>query len=120
MRNAAHLPGFLVQYVKPPGDTWSNIRCKQLCHIDDIGKTLATLQTLRHARQQIADCPVCISLFLQSLTRQTVLAKYPDRLRHIADFIDLVKAGRFHGVILRRQTVNHIAQTHDGVQDATL
>lgn len=98
----------------------SNIRCKQLCHIDDIGKTLATLQTLRHARQQIADCPVCISLFLQSLTRQTVLAKYPDRLCHVAYFIYLVKTGRLNGIILRCETVYDIAQTHDGAQDATL
>ncbi len=114
--NAAHLPGIAVKDIEPARDPRGDIGGKQLRHVDNIGKVLTPLQPLRHAGQQFADSPVGVALFFQPLPGKAVFTKNTDRLRHIANLINLIKIRRFDGVILRRQTVYHVAETHHGAQ----
>jgi hypothetical protein len=80
LRDAAHLPRLPVKDVKSARDPRRDIRRKQLRHVNHIVKVLTPLQPLGHARQQLADGPVGIALFFQTLSRQAVFAEDADGL----------------------------------------
>ncbi len=118
LRDAAHLPRLAVKDVEPARDPRRDIGGKQLRHVNHIVKVLTPLQPLGHARQQLADGPVGIALFFQTLPRQAVFTEGADGLSHIAYLINLVEIGRFNRVILGCQAVHHVAQAHHGAQHA--
>ncbi|MOA05885.1 hypothetical protein D3C78_1254950 [compost metagenome] len=118
LRDAAHLPRIAVENIEPAGYSRRDIGGKKLCDVNHILEVLAALQTLRHARQQFADRPVGVALFFQTLSHQSILTKNADRLRHVANFVDLVKVGRLNRIILGGQAIHHVAQTHHRSQHA--
>ena len=118
LRDAAHLPRIAVEDIEPPGNSRRDIGGEQLRYVNHVRKVFTPLQPLGHARQQLADGPVGVALFFQTLPRKAILTKDTNRLRHIANLIDLVEIGCFNRVILRRETVHHIAQAYHRAQHA--
>ncbi len=79
---------------------------------------VAALHPLGHARQQVAYRAIGIALLLQPLTLEPVLAEDAQRLRHVADLVDLLVERRFGGIILRRQPGDDIAELDHRMQHA--
>ena len=100
MGHTAQLPGVGFENIQAPGNCGGDIRREELGDLDNIVKRFAALQTLRHARQQFPNRPVGIALLFKTLTRQAIFAENTDRLRHIANLIDLRELGSFDGIIL--------------------
>nr|VUD34830.1 Uncharacterised protein [Raoultella sp. NCTC 9187] len=118
--DAAHLPGIEVENIEPPGDLRRDVGREKLGHFNHILERLASLQALGHPRQQLADRPVSVALLFQTLARQAVLAENADRLRHIANLINLGEVRRLDGVILRGEPLHDIAQAYNRVQHPAL
>ncbi len=81
---------------------------------------VAPLHPLRHPRQQVAHRPVGVALGLQPLPFEAVFAEDADRLRHIADLVDMADLGRLGSIILHRQPVDDIAELYHRMEHALL
>ena len=107
-----------VQQIEPPGKLRGNLRHEPLHHRLQVVRRIAALHSLRHPRKQIADRSIGIAITLEALSGYSVFAEHPERLRHVADFVDLLIGGRFGGKILRGEPRHDIAALDDRPQHA--
>ena len=105
-----------VEQIETPGKPRRDFGDEALHDVFQVVHRVATLQPLRHPRQQVAHRAVGVAFAFQPLPFQPVFAENADRLRHVADLVDLVEGGRLGGEVLRRQPVDHVAQLDDRAQ----